>query len=347
LAFCVLNIRVAWVNLEISNHANLTMHPLYPLRFEPLVKRYLWGGRRLESVLGKQLPEGDDFAESWEIVDHGQDQSRVADGPLKGITLKELVDNRGAELLGRHAPQARFPLLFKYLDSSKVLSVQVHPNDAAAARLIPPDLGKTEAWLVLHAEPGAVVYAGLKRGVDRSQLQRATESSSVEECLHQFQPRVGDCLFIPAGVVHALGAGFVIAEIQQASNTTYRLHDWNRVGPDGKPRALHIEESLETIDYDFGPVSPQVPTAAGATGVERLVSCDKFVLDRWQLGAPSVICGDERFHIVSVLQGRVQVAGDPMNQPVLKGQTVLLPAAIGAVELVSDGLAVILDMYLP
>jgi mannose-6-phosphate isomerase len=323
------------------------MTTLYPLRFAPLLKRYLWGGRRLETVLGKSLPEGSDFAESWEIADHQADQSLVSAGPLRGLSLGELVQKHGHALLGRHAPQPRFPLLFKYLDSSKVLSVQVHPNDAAAALLNPPDLGKTEAWLVVHAEPGAAVYTGLKAGFDRSAVERETRAGTVERCLNRLEPRAGDCLFIPAGVVHALGAGFVIAEIQQASNTTFRLHDWNRMGPDGKPRALHIDESLSAIDYEYGPVTPQTPQATDRPHVERLVACDKFVLDRWQFSWSEPVGGDDRFHILTVLHGAVELAGDPVACPLTKGQTILLPASLPSTQARPLEPTIMLDMYLP
>ncbi len=146
------------------------------------------------------------------------------------------------ELLGRHHPQSRFPLLVKFLDAALPLSVQVHPNDEQAARLNPPDLGKTEAWYILSADPGSTIYAGLRPGVDRQQLADAIGQGTCEKLLHHFQPKAGDCLFIPAGTVHALGAGLLVAEVQQSSDTTFRLYDWNRVGPDGKPRPLHVEQ---------------------------------------------------------------------------------------------------------
>ena len=323
------------------------MDALYPLRFEPLLKRYLWGGRRLETVLGKQLPPGEDFAESWEVVDHGDNQSRVSAGPLLGMPLHQIVSERGRELLGRHHTQPRFPLLFKFLDSTKVLSLQVHPTDAAAALLDPPDLGKTEAWLVVHAEPGALVYAGLKRGLDRQSLEREIALGTVERCLHTLEPRAGDCLFIPAGVVHALGAGFVIAEIQQASNTTFRLHDWNRRGPDGTPRELHIEQSLRAIDYEYGPVAPQTPIEVAGPNVERLVTCDKFVLERRRILSVDTVGGDDRFHIVSVLRGAVNVVGDVTGEPLRSGQTILLPASAGNVCFTPAEPTELMDMYLP
>ena len=165
------------------------MLTLYPLRFETLVRRYLWGGRRLASVLGKPLPAGDDFAESWEIVDHGPDQSRVAYGPCQGLSLHELVATCGVELFGVQHPQRQFPLLFKFLDANQVLSVQVHPCDADAARLDPPDLGKTEAWVILHADPGSRIYAGLKRGVDRATLERRSRTGRPRRVCTGSRPR--------------------------------------------------------------------------------------------------------------------------------------------------------------
>jgi mannose-6-phosphate isomerase len=323
------------------------MQPLYPLEFRPLLKRYLWGGRRLGSVLGKPLGEGDDYAESWEICDHGADQSIVAAGPLAGQTLGQLIAERGAELLGRHAPRSRFPLLFKFLDAQKTLSVQVHPDDARAARQTPPDLGKTEAWVVLAAEPGSLIYAGLKRGFDRHAFERELARGACELCLHRFEPKPGDCVFLPAGMVHAIGAGLLVAEIQQASDTTFRLFDWNRIGADGKPRQLHLNEAIEAIDYDLGPAAPQVPRPTDQAHVSRLVSCDKFVLDRWQFHQPQGTGGDRRCHLIAVLSGQVRVAGAADDKPLAAGSTMLLPAALGQVEIKPLGEAVVLDGYLP
>jgi mannose-6-phosphate isomerase len=322
------------------------MSSLSPLRFQPILREYLWGGRRL-AELGKRLGNGDHYAESWEIVDHGADQSVVADGPLAGITLHELVLQSGRELFGRHRPQPQFPLLFKFLDCQQTLSVQVHPNDEQAAKLKPPDLGKTEAWVVLDAEPGSRIYAGLKPGVDRSLLARAVAAGKCEDCLYQFEPKPGDCVFIEAGTVHALGAGLLIAEIQQASDTTYRLFDWNRVDRDGKPRPLHVRESLETIDFARGPIKPQVPTRTERPHVERLVDCAKFVLDRWTLEQPQSLRNDDRFHIIAAIEGSLFVSANGLTHGLQRGDTLLIPASTREVEFTPRGRAVILDIYLP
>lgn len=323
------------------------MTQLYPLRFQPILRRYLWGGRRLETSLGKQLGPGNDYAESWEIVDHGPDQSIVQAGPLEGTTLGKLVRERGEELLGRHTPQLAFPLLIKFLDCAQPLSVQVHPNDAQAAKLTPPDLGKTEAWVILAADPGSTIYAGLKPGVDRKQLADAIRQGTCERLLHSFQPKRGDCIFIPAKTVHALGGGLLVAEIQQSSDTTYRLYDWNRVGPDGKPRPLHLEQGLEVVDFTRGLVESQVPQPTTLPWATRLVECDKFVLDRWELDECQPIGGDGRCHIVCVLEGQLAIEGDPLQMPLQRGGTAILPAPLGPVCLTPHGKTVLLDAYLP
>jgi mannose-6-phosphate isomerase len=315
----------------------------YPLRFAPIFRHYLWGGRRLADVLGKETGAGT-TAESWEIVDHGADQSVVASGPLAGRTLSELVREHPQELLGdQHADATQFPLLLKILDCNKDLSVQVHPNDVQGATLDPPDLGKTEAWVVMAAEPGAKVYAGLKRGFDRPAFERELNRGTCELCLHSFEPSVGDCIFIPAGTVHALGAGLLVAEIQQASDTTFRLYDWNRVGADGKSRELHIDQALDVIDFDRGPVDAQSPQPTDQPHVQRLVDCDKFLLDRWTLDTPQTIGGDGKCRLLAIVEGEVVLGGDELPQ----GSTALLPAAADEVSIAPKNSARLLVISLP
>jgi mannose-6-phosphate isomerase len=322
------------------------MTPLYPLTFAPVLKRYLWGGRRLGDLLGKPIAEHDDYAESWEISDHAQGQSIVTIGPLAGTTLHDLVTSRGDELFGQHAPQSRFPLIFKLLDCQKDLSVQVHPNDAAAARLTPPDLGKTEAWVILDVAPGSKIYAGLKKSCNLPAFSDAIRVGKTAAFLHSFEPRIGDCVFIPAGTVHALGAGLLVAEIQQASDTTYRLYDWDRIGPDGKPRQLHIEQALSAIDFSAIELGAVKPRRSLNSNRESLVGCEKFVLDRLLISRDTQIGGDNRFHIISVISGQVRLLTDS-NLVLQTGQTVLLPASLAAVTVRPVQTATILDMYLP
>lgn len=322
------------------------MVPLYPFRFRPIFRRYIWGGNRLENSLNKGVGP-DTCAESWEICDHGPDQSLVEFGPLAGTTLEQLVAERGPELLGRHHPQPHFPLLLKFLDAAEMLSVQVHPDDARAAKLDPPDLGKTEAWVVLEADPSGLIYAGLKPGVDRSMLETAIREGRCQDCLHAFHPSAGDCVFLAAGTPHTFGGGVLVAEIQQSSDVTHRLFDWNRLGPDGKPRPLHVELGLNAIDFERGPVAPQTPCPTDRPQVSRLVDCERFVLDRLEFDSPLPVGSDSRCHILAVLDGELQIEGDPCKAPLQRGGTALLPASLGAVLLKPRGKTVLLDAFLP
>ena len=301
---------------------------MHPLLLTPLYRRYLWGGRRFTTHLGRDLPPGDDFAEAWELVDHGLDQSIVAAGPLAGATLGALVQQRGDELLGRHSPQTAFPLLFKFLDACRDLSVQVHPDDGRGAQLTPPELGKTEAWYVIDAVPGSRLFAGLRSGTDRASLADALRAGRCEDVLHSFEPRPGDCIFIPAGTVHAIGAGLVIAEIQQSSDVTYRLYDWNRTGPDGKARPLHIEAGLESVSQ-FVPVCPAEPQPGGDEATRRLVTCDYFIFEEVRPAGEWAVGGDDACHFLAVLSGEFRLSEDWQIPPLTRGMCVLLPASIG------------------
>ena len=332
-----------------------------PIRFEPLFRPYIWGGRNLETRFHKQIPREGVWAESWEIVDHGADQSIVEkdleDGSavncpgdsLAGQTLRQLIEAAPESILGVCAlSQSQFPLLLKYLDCQRVLSIQVHPNDAYGAKMAPPDLGKTEAWYVVEASAEALIYAGLKANVGRSELVQAIAHGHIESCLHAFRPRRGDCVFIPAGTVHALGAGLIVAEIQQASDTTFRLYDWNRVGSDGVPRPLHIDQALDVIDFDRGPISQVVPKPTKDPGRTNLVTCDRFVLDevRENLHSFSI---NGRFAIATVVQGSATMktststgSQDSRTTRLTLGQSVLLPAAMGLIDIAMDADSILL-----
>lgn len=330
---------------------------LYPLRFEPLFRRYIWGGHRLKSVL--QKPIGDQSAaESWEIVDHGDDQSVVKFGDLAGQSLRQLIQAHGDALLGVEVAkqvasdkvpdylQNRFPLLLKFLDANRALSIQVHPDDAFGATLDPPDLGKTEAWYVLAAEEGAKIFAGLKSGVDRAEFEAAVADGKTEEVMHSFEPDVGDCVFIPAGTMHAIGEGLMIAEIQQASDTTFRVYDWGRVGDDGKSRPLHIEQSIAATDFARGPVQP-TDAREVAPNVQELVNCDKFVMRRHRFSEPATIGGDGKFRILAVTGGALEVQNDPSEQPLALGQTMLIPASMPVLDLTPSGEVEVLEIFVP
>ncbi len=323
-----------------------TPAPLHPLLFSPLYRQYLWGGRRFERLFDRGLPREGVVAESWELVDRGDEQSIVTAGPLAGTPLGELVRGRGRELLGDLLPPGPFPLLFKFLDACLDLSVQVHPDDPRAARLVPPDRGKTEAWYVIDAEPGSRIYAGLVPGTTRERLREVIGEGRAAELLAGFEAKPGDCVFIPAGTVHAIGAGIVIAEIQQSSDVTYRLFDWNRVGPDGRPRPLHVEAGLEAVTQ-FEPVGPVVPATTADPAVKRLVDCPFFRLDEvrpqgdWRTG------GDGRFRFLAVIRGRVRLEDRWSLPPLTAGRCVLLPAAIGPQRIEGDQGTTLLEISIP
>lgn len=296
-----------------------------PLVFEPYFRPQVWGQRRLERTLGKRLPATGDFGESWEISAHPHHVSRVAEGPQQGMLLTDLCQQHSEDLYGRDrmVPPA-FPLLIKYLDCHVPLSVQVHPTDEIARRLLGNESGKTEAWVVLEAEPSARIYAGLRPGTTREELKQHLERGTVAECLHSFVPQAGDCIFLRAGTVHAVGDGVLMAEVQQTSDATFRLFDWNRPGPDGKLRKLHIAESLESIDWSAGPVRPVVEQENGL-----LVRCPYFELTRYRVDNSRSLPLTTELSIWLVLDGEAALhsqSGD-YRRTFQKGDTVLVPAA--------------------
>lgn len=322
---------------------------LPPLVFEPLFKRIRWGGRRLGSQLRKPIGDGDDYAESWEIADHGRDQSRVAGGPLQGTSLQQLMQTHARELLGQQAGLTQFPLLIKFLDANDWLSLQVHPNDTQAVQFDPSENGKTEAWVILDANPDSRICSGLKSGVTADDLRQGLQSGRVEELLHLIPVKPGDCLFIPAGTVHALGPGILLAEIQQQSNLTFRLHDWGRVDADGKPRAIHVEQSLACTDFSRGPVDPvtPVPLCYQAHVFEELVRCRYFVIRRHRGIEPFAISASDRFRILMLLEGSATVTTPGGTVDVTVGSTVLIPAESGVAQVNPDGRTQVLEIMCP
>lgn len=320
-----------------------------PLGFIPILKRIRWGGRRLGELLGKSIGPFSDYAESWEICDRATDQSIVECGPYREWPLTKLVRESAVELLGRHAGLSQFPLLVKFLDAHDRLSVQVHPNDDQARRCGLSDRGKTEAWVILGTEPGSCLYAGLKSGVDIAALRQAIENGTVEQCLHRIEVTAGDCLFIPAGTVHAIGEGILLAEIQQSSDVTFRLFDWNRVGADGNPRPVHVEQSLECIDFQRGPVNKVTPVRVPGVDhhLEELVTCPFFTIRRHLLSRSqsAMVLGDNRCHILMVLAGSLFFDGSEAVQPLKMGQTLLLPASALPVKLEPRTTSTVLEVF--
>ncbi len=320
--------------------------PDQPIRFIPTFRSYIWGGERLATRLGKKPPGSGIWAESWEIVDHREAESIVAVGPFEGWTIRQLIESFPHEILGEDKPQERFPLLLKYLDCERVLSVQVHPDDEYGATMTVPDRGKTESWYVIDAAPEAVLYAGLKQGVDRTTLADAIEAGKTEDCLHVLYPKSGDCIFIPAGTVHALGAGLMVAEIQQASDCTFRLYDWNRVDKDGQPRPLHIAQALEVIDFDRGPIDFVKRNGTGDGNSTTLVDCDKFRLTEIR-GPMTATLGGDRFSIVTVPSGNARLETSEGIVELSVGETVLVPSACRTVKLVASPGSTVLVSTLP
>jgi mannose-6-phosphate isomerase len=299
-----------------------------PIVFEPIPMERVWGGRRFESLLGKAIPNGVLIGELWEIVDREDAQSIVHTGPLRGRSLHDLWSNNRAELFGNAYAtysSARFPLLIKLLDARERLSVQVHPPQHLAETL--GGEPKTEVWYFLDALPGARIYAGLKKGVTREKFEHVLRTGEVERMLHEIAVNTGESIFIPSGRLHAIGEGNVIVEVQQNSDTTYRVFDWNRMGLDGKPRDLHIGESLASIDFDdFEPAVCGVRETAVA-------KCPFFDVEKIALGAPRDVRPAGRFVLVAVTGGSVRCGGVVFG----KGQFFILPASGTGLEVAPDG----------
>src|SRR5262245_43683451 len=238
---------------------------LTPLRFEPIFKPALWGGSRLRSLFGAP-PTDEPTGEAWVLSDFGDDISVVAEGPWAGTTLRQLMEENPQRIVGS-APTAngRFPLLLKFIHARYPLSVQVHPSDAKARELEgPAAVGKTEAWVVLEAAPSSRLYTGLNPGVTPDQLGDAIQTGKVEDLLYMHEALSGDCVFLQAGTVHAIGAGVLLFEVQQSSDLTYRLYDWGRVDPKtGNSRELHVEKGLASADFSAGPCRPESVTDEG------------------------------------------------------------------------------------
>jgi mannose-6-phosphate isomerase len=320
-----------------------------PISFTPLLKQIRWGGRKLGSLLNKAIGTAADYAESWEIADHDNGQSIVAGGTFVGTSLRELLESHRDELLGCQANMTQFPLLIKFLHANDWLSLQVHPNDTQALTWNPLEQGKTEAWIIVDAEPDSQICAGLKQGVTRDEFQRHLQNGTVEETLHLFSAVPGDCIYVPAQTVHAIGPGIVLAEIQQQSNLTFRLHDWGRMGADGKPRAIHVKESLACIDFKRGPVNPVVAheLTSGNHQFEELVRCDYFVIRRHRSVNAFPLKLDDRFRIVMVLDGCTDLRTESGTLTLTKGETLLLPASLRQAEFVPSANVTLLEILTP
>jgi mannose-6-phosphate isomerase len=305
--------------------------PIAPLTFKSLFYERIWGGRKLEELFGKNIPAGKRVGESWEIVDRPEAQSIVCHGPLAGRSLHDLWVNFHEEIFGEvsDTPAAtgvpRFPLLIKLLDAREKLSLQVHPPQKVADSL--GGEAKTEFWYVAAAEPGAEIYVGLRQGITREQFEGALHSGTVAECVHAVPVKRGDAMFLPSGRFHAIGAGNVLVEVQQNSDTTYRLFDWNRVDDTGQPRSLHVEQALQCIDFK------DVIPAPVRSNHETLVRDKLFEVQKWDLDRSREIVPSGRFAIVFCLSGSLR-CGDGEFTP---GQFFLVPASMSDREIHPTG----------
>ena len=307
-----------------------------PLVFEPIFMERVWGGRRLEELYGKKLPGNMCIGESWEIVDRAEAQSVVRDGPLRGKTLHDLWTNHRSEIFGDIPDAPRFPLLIKLLDAREKLSVQVHPPNELASEL--GSEAKTEFWYIAAAAPNAELYVGVREGSTRQDFEEALRDGDVARHVHRIQVQAGDSMFLPSGRVHAIGAGNLIVEIQQNSDTTYRVFDWNRLGTNGKPRALHIEESLRCID--FADYEPALTKTSGETLVKHL----HFQVEKWQLDVQRAAVSSGKFAIVFCLSGEIKCGGVTIKP----GEFLLVPSSLGDCALrAASGASELLQITIP
>lgn len=307
---------------------------LYPLLLEPTLHVKVWGGRKLEQVMGKSLPDDEPYGEAWEV----HDSSVVANGPLAGRTVGDLLAHYGTAMVGPdNDPDEGFPLLIKLLDAADWLSVQVHPDDEQAARLEGNPRGKTEAWVILAADPGAKLVVGVEPGTPREAIAEAIRENNLEDLLVIREVTQGDVLYMPAGTVHAIGPGVLLYEVQQSSDTTYRLYDWGRMGLDGTPRTLHVEKGVSVANVE---TLPEV-TAFGAdpTLDSVMVNSPYFYTARQRIFGRVVKLdtNGDRFHAITCIEGRVQVVAEDFVTEATAGRTVLVPASVGPFMLDGDG----------
>ena len=308
---------------------------LYPILFQPIFKERIWGGRQLETFYQKTLPAGVPIGESWEISDRPGDVSVIANGPFAGKTLRWLLEEHAAAVYGETAAKPKtFPLLVKILDAQQDLSLQVHPPASKAVAM--GGEPKTEMWYFTKTTAEAKLYVGLRRGVTRGEFEQRIGDGSVAECFHRISVKDGDSMFLPSGRVHALGAGSVLFEIQQNSDTTYRVFDWNRVDASGKPRELHVAQSLESIDFeDFEPaLASSEWQKSGPAKLRSLVDDPLFAVRAWDLAADDAVAFPMiSFQIIGLISGELTIKGNEVSVSLKPGQFALLPAGLRVAEL--------------
>ena len=310
----------------------MTSVPLFPFSVSPRIVDVVWGGHRLGTLLGRALPIDRPIGETWEV----HDDDLIEDGPFVGQSLATLARAMPKELLGTRSTDRdprgpAFPLLLKFIDAAGTLSVQVHPDDAYARQNEAGQLGKTESWYILEADPGAKLYFGLRDGVDRHGLASAINQNRLEPHLTALAVQPGDVMYVPAGTVHAIGAGVTLLELQQSSTITYRLYDWGRLGTDGKPRTLHIAQSLDVIRFSQPRMHATQPLRVSDSNGERvLLTAGPYFLLEELVGSSGGDPSRETFHLLTNLGDETIVTGDTFGRrSIRRCQTVIIPANAG------------------
>lgn len=323
---------------------------LYPFKFNPVFKDYIWGGRELEN-LGKKIPEGI-TAESWEISSHPDGISTIANGEFRGQLLTDMIDRFGKELVGTeiYTSSCKFPLLIKFIDANKKLSVQVHPTDEYAKEHENGELGKNEMWYILAAKPGAKLVYGTRPGITRKDFKRSVKEDRIEECLNEVEVFPGDVLNIPAGLVHAIGEGIVLTEIQQNSNTTYRVFDYNRVDSKGNKRPLHIEKALDVIDFNLQVSHAKTKGLDVSLGLASKksykIANNYFSVEEYDInGAACENADGSKFHIYIFVDGTAEIKYNGGKIEACRGETLLIPAVLGKYTI--EGNCRALKTYVP
>lgn len=309
---------------------------LYPLKFTPVYMEKVWGGSMMPEILGRELPAADDpIGESWELVDRDEVQSVIANGELAGTTLGDLVSACGTALMGSKAEnRKRFPLMVKLIDAGDRLSLQVHPDEQACRIIGNGAEPKTEMWYVIASRPGAKIFAGLAGHATKVQLMDMLDSPEVDTLMQTYNSQEGDAYFITSGTLHAIGAGNLILEIQQNSDTTYRVNDWGRVGSDGKPRTLHKVEGMKSINF-MNRTSPRVPGAVGSRNFNRKFDvvklCPFFKVSDLRLHSSWLddTSSGESFHLYSAVKNRFSIGEGTRTAVISPGETALVPACFG------------------
>ncbi len=319
-----------------------------PIIFNPDYKELVWGGTKLRTLFNKPIPY-ENTGESWEIASHKNGHSVVKDGRFKGLTLRELLVQHGDVVVGKkYGDRDKFPLLVKLIDAKADLSVQVHPDDLYAGLHEDGELGKSEAWLVLDVEPGGRLVIGLAEGVTKEKFREAVKNNTIESCLNQLQVKAGDVINIPAGLLHAIGSGVLLAEIQQNSDTTYRVYDWNRVGLDGKSRELHVAKSLDTIDFeDKHSTKPTKGSTVKFEGYGHTcyIINQYFSFETIDVASVYSDSREEAFEIFMVLDGDGVLKGKFGEVKVAKGDSLLIPITMNTYSF--EGTMKLLKTYVP